>query len=199
MARSRRTPAMLVGRCSWELSGRKLQRKDKRITNSEWKPPNPHAAPLLSRPRPKGRKKQTWIILTKQRTYHRKLKTPTKTSSKISPEGTAETPSRTPKAHLSALFPQTPRSDPNLDPIRAHTPQAYLRRKSRAPNVTCNVWGVGLASKVCHFRKILQFSMNQAAQPTKTSETHLEPTSWVVYGLSTTCWGRHVASGERDH
>ena len=29
MARSRRTPAMLVGRCSWELSGRKLQRKIK--------------------------------------------------------------------------------------------------------------------------------------------------------------------------
>jgi hypothetical protein len=30
MARSRRTPAMLVGRCSWELSGRKLQRKIKK-------------------------------------------------------------------------------------------------------------------------------------------------------------------------
>jgi hypothetical protein len=28
-ARSRRTPAMLVGRCSWELSGRKLHRKIK--------------------------------------------------------------------------------------------------------------------------------------------------------------------------
>jgi hypothetical protein len=26
---------MLVGRCSWELSGRKLQRKIKKITNSE--------------------------------------------------------------------------------------------------------------------------------------------------------------------
>jgi hypothetical protein len=30
MARSRRTPAMLVGRCSWELSDRKLQRKIKK-------------------------------------------------------------------------------------------------------------------------------------------------------------------------
>jgi hypothetical protein len=29
MARSRRTPAMLVGRCSWELSGRELQRRIK--------------------------------------------------------------------------------------------------------------------------------------------------------------------------
>jgi hypothetical protein len=29
MARSRRTPAMLIGRCYWELSGRKLQRKKK--------------------------------------------------------------------------------------------------------------------------------------------------------------------------
>jgi hypothetical protein len=29
MARSRRTPAMLLGRCSWELSGRKLHRKKK--------------------------------------------------------------------------------------------------------------------------------------------------------------------------
>jgi hypothetical protein len=29
MARSRRTPAMLPGRCSWELSGRELQRKIK--------------------------------------------------------------------------------------------------------------------------------------------------------------------------
>jgi hypothetical protein len=27
MARSRRTPAMLIGRCSYELSGRKLQLK----------------------------------------------------------------------------------------------------------------------------------------------------------------------------
>jgi hypothetical protein len=30
MARSRRTPAMLVGRCSSELSGRKLQGKSKK-------------------------------------------------------------------------------------------------------------------------------------------------------------------------
>ena len=30
MARSRRTPAMLVGRCFWELSDRKLQRKIKK-------------------------------------------------------------------------------------------------------------------------------------------------------------------------
>jgi hypothetical protein len=30
MARSRRTPAMLVDRCSWELSGRKLQRNLKK-------------------------------------------------------------------------------------------------------------------------------------------------------------------------
>ena len=30
MVRSRRTPAMLVGRCVWELSGRKLQRKIKK-------------------------------------------------------------------------------------------------------------------------------------------------------------------------
>jgi hypothetical protein len=30
MARSRRTPATLVGRCLWELSGRKLRRKIKR-------------------------------------------------------------------------------------------------------------------------------------------------------------------------
>jgi hypothetical protein len=76
--------------------------------------------------------------------------------------------------------------------------QANFRRKTSAPNVTCNVWGVGLASKVCHFKKILQFSMNRAAQPRKASKTHLEPRSWVAYGLSTTCWGRHVASGERD-
>src|ERR1700758_5498289 len=34
MARSRRTPAMLVGRCSRELSSRKLPRK-KKVTNSE--------------------------------------------------------------------------------------------------------------------------------------------------------------------
>src|SRR5580704_804502 len=35
MARSRRTPAMLVGRCSSELSSHKLQAKSKKSTSSE--------------------------------------------------------------------------------------------------------------------------------------------------------------------
>src|ERR1700693_2200295 len=42
MARSRRTPAMLVGRCSWELSGRKLQRNIKNSqtpSKAEWRDP----------------------------------------------------------------------------------------------------------------------------------------------------------------
>jgi hypothetical protein len=102
-----------------------------------------------------------------------------------------------PQAHIfSAKCPV--RSETGHKPSPYPPTQANFRRKTRAPNVTCNVWGVGLASKVCHFKKILQFSINRAAQPMKTSKTHLEPRSWVVYGLSTTCWGRHVASGERD-
>jgi hypothetical protein len=118
-----------------------------------------------------------------------------------SPGGTAETPLMAHKALIAhTFFPQSARSGPKPDTSPSPYPptQANFRRKTRAPNVTCNVWGVGLASKVCHFKKILQFSMNRPAQPMKTSKTHLEPRSWVVYGLSTTCWGRHVASGERD-
>jgi hypothetical protein len=99
---------------------------------------------------------------------------------------------------MAHLFRKVPGRVLHWTPTRALAPKANFCRKTRAPNVTCNVRGVGLASKVCHFKKILQFSMNQAAQPAKTSKTHLEPRSWVVYGLSTTCWGRHVASGERD-
>jgi hypothetical protein len=35
--------------------------------------------------------------------------------------------------------------------------------KTRAPNVTCNVRGAGLASKVCHFRNNLHLLMHRTA------------------------------------
>src|ERR1700748_571360 len=45
MARSRRTPATLISRCSWELSGRKLERKIKKSETCRRQVNCSHGAP----------------------------------------------------------------------------------------------------------------------------------------------------------
>ncbi len=95
-----------------------------------------------------------------------------------------------------------PRGQPNLDFVFKYLAGGEATpAKTRAPNVTCNVRGVGLASKVCHFRNNLHFLMNRTAPADGTIRTfrnRQQPMHRVVYGLSTTCWGPHVASRESD-
>jgi hypothetical protein len=54
---------------------------------------------------------------------------------------------------MAHTFSAKPRWGPETgqNPTPDRPIQANFRRKTRAPNVTCNVWGVGLASKLCHF------------------------------------------------